>query len=75
MSENKEEICMKAFKDLLEFTFVIPSQQRGYKWTPKNVEELLKDLWEFSKQETKNIYCLQPIAVVKNGECEYDVLS
>lgn len=75
MSENKEEICMKAFKDLLEFTFVIPSQQRGYKWTSKNVEELLKDLWEFSKQETKNIYCLQPIAVVKNGECEYEVLD
>lgn len=75
MSENKEEICMKAFKDLSEFTFVIPSQQRGYKWTPKNVEELLKDLWEFSKQETKKIYCLQPIAVVKNGECEYEVLD
>lgn len=75
MSENKEEICMKAFKDLLEFTFVIPSQQRGYKWTSKNVEELLKDLWEFSKPETKNIYCLQPIAVVKNGECEYEVLD
>ena len=66
---------MKAFKDLSEFTFVIPSQQRGYKWTPKNVEELLKDLWEFSKQKTKNIYCLQPIAVVKNGECEYEVLD
>ena len=75
MSENKEEICMKAFKDLSKFTFVIPSQQRGYKWTPKNVEELLKDLWEFSKQKTKNIYCLQPIAVVKNGECEYEVLD
>lgn len=75
MSENKEEICMKAFKDLSEFTFVIPSQQRGYKWTSKNVEELLKDLWEFSKQKTKNIYCLQPIAVVKNGECEYEVLD
>lgn len=66
---------MKAFKDLSEFTFVIPSQQRGYKWTSKNVEELLKDLWEFSKQKTKNIYCLQPIAVVKNGECEYEVLD
>ena len=66
---------MKAFKDLSEFTFVIPSQQRGYKWTYKNVEELLKDLWEFSKQKTKNIYCLQPIAVVKNGECKYEVLD
>jgi len=75
MSENKEEICMKAFKDLSEFTFVIPSQQRGYKWTSENVEELLKDLWEFTKQKTKNIYCLQPIAVVKNGECEYEVLD
>ena len=75
MRENKEEIYMKAFKDLSEFTFVIPSQQRGYKWTSENVEELLKDLWEFTKQKTKNIYCLQPIAVVKNGECEYEVLD
>lgn len=75
MSENKEEICMKAFKDLSEFTFVIPSQQRGYKWTYKNVEELLTDLWKFTTQKTKNIYCLQPIAVVKNGECEYEVLD
>lgn len=66
---------MKAFKDLSEFTFVIPSQQRGYKWTYKNVEELLTDLWEFTTQKTKNIYCLQPIAVVKNGECEYEVLD
>ena len=66
---------MKAFKDLSEFTFVIPSQQRGYKWTYKNVEELLTDLWKFTTQKTKNIYCLQPIAVVKNGECEYEVLD
>ena len=75
MSNSLSEINLKAFEELLGFTFVIPSQQRGYKWTSKNVEELLKDLWEFSKQENKNMYCLQPIAVVKHGERKYEVLD
>ena len=75
MSNNSSEINLKAFEELSGLTFIIPSQQRGYKWTPKNVKELLKDLWEFSKQGNKNMYCLQPIAVVKHEERKYEVLD
>ncbi|WP_315350780.1 DUF262 domain-containing protein [Hoylesella saccharolytica] len=75
MNNNSKEINLKAFKELLGLTFIIPSQQRGYKWTPKNVRDLLKDLWEFSKQKNKNMYCLQPIAVVKHEERKYEVLD
>jgi len=75
MNNNSKEINLKAFKELLGLTFIIPSQQRGYKWTPKNVKDLLKDLREFSKQKNKNMYCLQPIAVVKHEERKYEVLD
>ena len=75
MSNNSSDINLKAFEELSGLTFIIPSQQRGYKWTPKNVKELLKDLWEFSKQGNKNMYCLQPIAVVKHEERKYEVLD
>lgn len=75
MSNNSSDINLKAFEELSGLTFIIPSQQRGYKWTPKNVKELLKDLWEFSKQGNKNMYCLQPIAVVKHEEGKYEVLD
>ena len=75
MSNNSSDINLKAFEELSGLTFIIPSQQRGYKWTPKNVKELLKDLWEFSNQGNKNMYCLQPIAVVKHEERKYEVLD
>lgn len=75
MSNNSSDINLKAFEELSGLTFIIPSQQRGYKWTSKNVKELLKDLWEFSKQENKNMYCLQPVAVVKHEERKYEVLD
>lgn len=44
---NKKEIHLKAFSELKGKIFHIPYQQRGYKWTKSNVEELLNDLREF----------------------------
>ncbi len=49
--------------------FFIPSYQRGYRWTKKQVEDLLSDLYSFKKQceqqgsEVGNFYCLQPVIV------------
>lgn len=59
----------------MEYSFFIPSYQRGYRWTEKQVEELLEDIWAFAinppKQEEGKMhpfYCLQPIVVKpKNG--------
>lgn len=47
--------------------FYIPGYQRGYRWTHKQVDDLLNDLYTFMKQpETEfkgSFYCLQPIIV------------
>ena len=47
-------------------TFYIPSYQRGYRWTTKEVTDLLSDLYSFTIGGKKNdgeFYCLQPIIV------------
>ena len=43
--------------------FYIPAYQRGYRWTAKQVEDLLRDLLCFANDEKKDFdfYCLQPI--------------
>ncbi|MFT4661985.1 MAG: hypothetical protein ACI8XB_002269 [Patiriisocius sp.] len=45
--------------------FIIPSYQRGYRWTADEVNQLLQDVWDF-KNRTKGeeeFYCLQPVVV------------
>lgn len=73
---SSKQMPMKAFLDLIGKTFLIPSQQRGYKWTPANINELLIDLWEFiNAPEKKRVYCLQPLAVVPLEDGKYSVLD
>jgi uncharacterized protein with ParB-like and HNH nuclease domain len=47
--------------------FVIPFYQRGYRWTGKNVKQLLSDLLSFAINNTvdDSEYCLQPIVLQK----------
>ncbi len=64
------EIPMKALSELRGMKFIIPSQQRGYKWTSTNIEELIQDFLNFiDKGDSKRVYCLQPLAIVlkENG--------
>lgn len=49
-----KELTLQHLKKTL---FVIPDYQRGYRWTGKEVEKLLKDLATFPG----NKYCLQPL--------------
>lgn len=49
-------------------TFYIPSYQRGYRWTTKEVTDLLSDLYSFTigtKKKEGEFYCLQPVIVQK----------
>lgn len=58
----------KPIGELLGMNFFIPSYQRGYRWTERQVEDLLDDIWEFINKSDKNPnewYCLQPIVVKK----------
>lgn len=74
---NQKELPLVPFSELKGKTYVIPFQQRGYKWTSSNVEELLWDLREFIEDANpqKCIYCLQPLAIVSAGENRYTVLD
>ena len=62
MAENN--VSLKTINDLLEYNFFIPSYQRGYRWTERQVKDLLDDIWEFidkSNKKDEEWYCLQPI--------------
>ncbi|MEQ9403570.1 MAG: DUF262 domain-containing protein [Cyclobacteriaceae bacterium] len=79
MSEGKEnKLILRSIDDLLKEDFFIPDYQRGYRWTPTQVEALLNDIWNFrdSSQEAKKdvFYCLQPI-VVAHGDNSWIVID
>lgn len=61
-----------AEKDIVEdnkVSYYINSYQRGYRWDDKQIELLLKDLWDFHQKglqktlKPEEYYCLQPIVV------------
>lgn len=74
---NNKELPLIPFSELKGKTYVIPFQQRGYKWNSTNVEELLNDLKDFidNSDTKKRIYCLQPFTIVPLGENRYNVLD
>jgi uncharacterized protein with ParB-like and HNH nuclease domain len=62
----------KPIAELLGINFFIPSYQRGYRWTERQVEDLLDDINSFTPlsicdSNKKTWYCLQPIVV---KECD-----
>ncbi|MDE7153798.1 MAG: DUF262 domain-containing protein [Muribaculaceae bacterium] len=78
MSENNFQ--PRAISDFLSkdepFTFEIPSFQRGYRWTSKQVEDLLNDLCKFANNEPNlpGVYYLQPL-VVRGENKQWEVLD
>lgn len=58
---------VKAIGELdAQYHFFVPSYQRGYRWTARNVWELLQDLQEFATSSSSiaaRMYCLQPIVI------------
>ena len=77
MSENT--ICLKSVRELLGMKFFIPSYQRGYRWSPLQVNQLLNDINEFEKKDNKEkgeFYCLQPIVVKRRADHDdYEVID
>ncbi|WP_264558993.1 DUF262 domain-containing protein [Flavobacterium sp. N2270] len=57
--------------ELLNKNFYVPSYQRGYRWTKKEVKALLDDILQFflesQDRSSEAFYCLQPL-VVTNSE-------
>jgi len=76
MGEKQGLLQLKTIYELLGKQFVIPSYQRGYRWTQWQVKALLDDLWDFkNKQKDKEFYCLQPVVVVKNNDGKWEVID
>lgn len=61
---------LKSIAELQDLAFFIPDYQRGYRWTRQQVEDLLNDILEFSQKENADIYCLQPLVVVRKSSDE-----
>ena len=73
MQDN--QLVMKPISALLDEHFFIPAYQRGYRWTKRQVTDLLNDLKEFQQKAKKQeFYCLQPI-VVKKNEDKWEVVD
>ncbi len=70
ITTQDNSIDLLSINQLLNHKFLIPDYQRGYRWTDKQVTELLDDIWEFSQKEKvkDEFYCLQPVVVTKRGE-------
>jgi uncharacterized protein with ParB-like and HNH nuclease domain len=72
---------LKTVNELQEYKFFIPSYQRGYRWSSKEVTELLNDISEFNPRlvdntsNNKTWYCLQPIVIKEKGELTYEVID
>ena len=71
---------LKTINELQEMSFLIPSYQCGYRWSDKEVTDLLDDISEFTPKEVedtddKTWYCLQPIVVRKRNEEQYEVID
>lgn len=66
---NNNTLKLKSIFELLNEEFYIPSYQRGYRWTEKQVKALLTDIWDFrnSNPKTDEFYCLQPVVVSKEN--------
>lgn len=61
---------LKSIAELQNLAFYISDYQRGYRWTRRQVEDLLNDILEFSQKDNAGIYCLQPLVVVKRSSNE-----
>lgn len=71
---------LKTINELQEFKFYIPSYQRGYRWSPKEVVDLLDDISDFKPRPVGNTdettwYCLQPIVVMKRDDDQFEVID
>lgn len=77
MSKNLE---LKSVSELLDKNFFIPAYQRGYRWSSRQVEDLLEDIMEFARKKERNelsskeFYCLQPVVVKKEND-EYRIID
>ncbi len=66
-----EKLELKSISEILDKSFYIPAYQRGYRWSSRQVIDLLEDIMEFSNTKKEDdFYCLQPIVVLSEKHIE-----
>lgn len=67
----------KTVGELRDLTFVIPDYQRGYRWTEKDVDELLDDIsgFDLGSQKSPLFYYLQPLVVKRLDDKKFEVVD
>ena len=77
----KNTLELKTISELRDYQFIIPSYQRGYRWTDIEILELLNDIDSFkpraieSDADDSTWYCLQPIVVKKDKDGHFEVID
>ncbi|WP_323595395.1 DUF262 domain-containing protein [Aliarcobacter butzleri] len=77
----KNTLELKTINELQQFSFYIPSYQRGYRWSANEVKDLLNDISEFTprivdeESNERTWYCLQPIVVKKRENGQFEVID
>lgn len=79
---NHSDICLKSIHELTgpegsPTRFWIPAYQRGYRWSPLQVTQLLEDIREFSQRDLKKdeFYCLQPLVIKATKHGPFEVVD
>lgn len=82
---KESSICLKSINSLLTdeqgqpARYWIPAYQRGYRWTPLQVTQLLDDVWEFIQTsdggKRQAFYCLQPLVIKPRPGGDYEVVD
>ena len=81
---SDQEISLKTVNDLRlnaeggPQRFFVPAYQRGYRWSPLQITQLLDDIREFTKRkdpQPEEFYCLQPLVMKASNEGGYEVVD
>ncbi len=67
------EVDSKSLAEFFTKTYLVPSYQRNYSWTPVEVKQLLTDLFEYFDDATAPYYLLGDVIVVDSGDPDYTV--
>ena len=70
------QLELRPIGDLLDEHFFVPSYQRGYRWTKREVTALLEDIDAFQRSaQPDSYYCLQPVVVRRNAQGTLDLVD
>ncbi|WP_180722511.1 DUF262 domain-containing protein [Paraburkholderia largidicola] len=75
---STHQLQLRPIDDLRSERFFVPNYQRGYRWSRRQVTELLSDVWDFvqSGAKAKNeFYCLQPVVVAPVDDGSWEVVD